>query len=239
MSSNYVTLDGSTISDMKALLFITLISLSLSAKAQTLIGAFTNQTGNITSQWLFKDGYCSHAVYKNNEYIGTKGGPFTYDGRTIVIHMEYNDLFPDSVGISLKIPVDLQEKKLILNQIIYKREQNIPQNLDGVWRITGRQTDKGLATIPRSDRKTIKILVDGCFQWIAINPAAKGFYGTGGGQYRFSDSKYTENILFFSRDNSRVGAQLNFKGVLKAEEWHHSGKSSKGDPIYEIWSKEK
>jgi hypothetical protein len=80
--------------------------------------------------------------------------------------------------------------------------------------------------------------VDGYFQWIAINPAQKGFYGTGGGKYSFKEGQYTENIVFFSRDNSRVGAELNFKGELRDKAWHHSGLSSKGDPIYEIWSME-
>jgi hypothetical protein len=53
------------------------------------------------------------------------------------------------------------------------------------------------------------------------------------------NGKYTENILFFSRDNSRVGAQLTFDGKIEDGNWHHSGLSSKGDPIYEIWSRVK
>ena len=47
---------------------------------------------------------------------------------------------------------------------------------------------------------------------------------------------YTEQIEFFSRDNSRVGAKLNFQYEIIENEWHHSGMSSKGAPIYEIWS---
>jgi len=80
--------------------------------------------------------------------------------------------------------------------------------------------------------------VDGHFQWIAINPAEKGFYGTGGGHYAFQNGKYSEHILFFSRDNTRVGALLTFDGEIKDSDWHHSGRSSKGDPIYEIWSRD-
>ena len=60
--------------------------------------------------------------------------------------------------------------------------------------------------------------------------------GTGGGDYTTVDGTYTENIAFFSRDNSRVGASLNFTYSLKKGDWHHSGLSSKGEPIYEVWS---
>jgi hypothetical protein len=50
--------------------------------------------------------------------------------------------------------------------------------------------------------------------------------------------KYTENIDFFSRDQSRVGMSLSFDFALTPEnDWRHSGKSSKGDPIDEVWSK--
>lgn len=77
------------------------------------------------------------------------------------------------------------------------------------------------------------------FQWAAINPETKEFFGTGGGTYTFVNGKYTENIEFFSRDNSRVGASLSFKGEVKDGQWHHSGNSSTGNPIYEIWSREK
>ena len=49
--------------------------------------------------------------------------------------------------------------------------------------------------------------------------------------------QYTEKIKYFSRDNSRVGARLQFDFELQQGKWHHSGKSSKGKPIYEVWSK--
>ncbi|MCK5105463.1 MAG: hypothetical protein KAR17_21715, partial [Cyclobacteriaceae bacterium] len=74
------------------------------------------------------------------------------------------------------------------------------------------------------------------FQWIAYNSETKEFMGTGGGTFTTKDGKYIENIDFFSRDNSRVGASLEFEYELKGNDWHHKGFSSRGDPIYEIWS---
>lgn len=82
----------------------------------------------------------------------------------------------------------------------------------------------------------MKILSGTRFQWIAYNTETKEFKGTGGGTYTTLDDTYTEQIEFFSRDDSRVGARLQFTYNLKNEDWHHSGLSSKGTPIYEIWS---
>jgi hypothetical protein len=86
-------------------------------------------------------------------------------------------------------------------------------------------------------RKTMKILSGSRFQWIAYNNETKEFIGTGGGTYTTKEGKYSETIEFFSRDNNRVGATLEFDFSLIEGDWRHSGKSSKGDPIDEIWSK--
>ena len=83
--------------------------------------------------------------------------------------------------------------------------------------------------IKRSARKTIKILTGERFQWAAINTATGEFFGTGGGTYTFKDGRYSEKIEFFSRDSSRVGITLDFEGKVEGVNWHHRGKSSKGD----------
>ena len=111
--------------------------------------------------------------------------------------------------------------------------------LAGVWRITGRMVDGKVNQMQRGDRKTLKLISGTRFQWMAINPATKEFFGTGGGTYTFIDGKYTEHIEFFSRDSSRVGATLVFEGSVKDGVWNHSGKSSKGEPLNELWTKEK
>ena len=86
-------------------------------------------------------------------------------------------------------------------------------------------------------RKTLKFLLDGRFQWIAYNTDSFEFHGTGGGAYTSENGIYTENIGYFSRDNTRVGATLEFNYELKGNDWHHTGKNSKGEPMYEIWAK--
>ena len=83
----------------------------------------------------------------------------------------------------------------------------------------------------------MKILSGTRFQWIAYNTETKKFMGTGGGTYTTKDGKYSENIEFFSKDNSKAGLSLKFDYELLDGKWHHKGFSSKGDPIHEIWSK--
>ena len=106
--------------------------------------------------------------------------------------------------------------------------------------MSGRYRDgiKSTRNIDRP-RKTMKILSGTRFQWIAYNTETKQFMGTGGGTYKTIDGKYTEKIEFFSRDNSRVGAELSFEFKLNDGEWNHMGNSSRGVPIHEIWTKRK
>ena len=111
--------------------------------------------------------------------------------------------------------------------------------MTGNWVITGRKRDNEISTMTPGARRTVKILGGGRFQWIAFNSETKELSGTGGGTYSAEDGIYKENITFFSRDDSRVGATLDFQYEVKDGHWHHSGKSSTGEPIYEIWSKYK
>ena len=112
--------------------------------------------------------------------------------------------------------------------------------LAGVWQISSRLQEGELVPVHRTGtRKTLKLLTGTRFQWMAIDPGSKEFMGTGGGTYRFAEGKYIEQIEFFSRDSSRVGASLTFDGELKDGEWHHSGLSSRGVKLYEVWTRVK
>ncbi|WP_104384228.1 hypothetical protein [Sphingobacterium sp. HMA12] len=226
------------------LLCLSLVTIQFQAKAQLTDGAYISQTGTTKNLILVKNHYLSFINYDDsNKHFGyTWGGPIQQQGNNVTITIEYDtkdsthigktaDLYFKILNGSIQIKTPYSEK-------VFTRQQTIAQDLDDLWRITGRKQEAKMHTIPKTDRKTIKILVDGYFQWIAINPAQKGFYGTGGGYYSFKNNLYTEKILFFSRDNTRVGQELDFTGKLEDNEWHHSGKSSKGDDIYEIWSKE-
>jgi len=111
--------------------------------------------------------------------------------------------------------------------------------LEGPWLFSGRERDGEIQRRDNSNqpRKTMKLLSNSRFQWIAFNTETKQFFGTGGGTYSLVDNKYVENIGFFSRDDSRVGAALEFQFDIDGNDWHHRGKNSSGEFMYEIWSK--
>jgi hypothetical protein len=111
-----------------------------------------------------------------------------------------------------------------------------PGLLSGAWLITGRMQNNELQKITPGARRTMKIMSGTRFQWIAYNVDTKEFFGTGGGTYLTENGKYTENIEFFSRDSSRVGMSLHFDFAIENGDWRHKGKSSKGDPIDEVWT---
>jgi len=191
---------------------------------------------------LVEDGYLTYTRYNAREFLATWGGPFHIDGKQIVVTVEFDTERPEKVRSQVAAEFDLQGDRLELAfdqaEKFWKRIDGGAAPLAGVWQITDREQGGKLVPIHRSGtRKTLKMLTGTRFQWFAIDPGTKGFSGTGGGTYTFENGKYTEHIAFFSRDNKRVGAALTFDGKLENGKWHHSGLSSKGDKIYEVWGK--
>lgn len=212
---------------------------------QALTGAWHLQHATVEEVLIFQDGYFSHTVFDktNKKFISTYGGVYKPGAITVQLNTEFDTRDKENVGEEKKIAYTISDKELTTDitgfQQKWIRVDEGKDNLAGVWRITGRMVDGKLNEMKRGDRKTLKLLSGTRFQWMAINPATKEFFGTGGGTYTFANGKYTETIEFFSRDNTRVGASLTFDGSLKDGIWNHSGKSSKGDPLNELWAKEK
>jgi hypothetical protein len=225
------------------IMIFSLLSFPLFAQDNSsLSGAWYSKNNGQESVLLFQDGYFTKTIYSGNEFLISYGGPFKIQGKQIEILIEFNSNNKDEVGSQLKSDYHLQANELTMNledeKSVWKRQDNSIAPLAGVWQITDRMQENGLVPIQRSGtRKTLKILTGTRFQWFAIDPATKLFAGTGGGTYTFMNGEYTENIEFFSRDNTRVGAKLAFEGKLENGKWHHSGLSSKGDKIYEVWGR--
>ena len=212
---------------------------------QALTGAWHLQHATVEEVLIFQDGYFSHTIFDktNKKFISTYGGVYKPGAITVQLKTEFDTRDKENVGREKKVAYAIIDKELTTDitgfQQKWTRLDEGKDNLAGVWRITGRMVDGKLNEMKRGDRKTLKLLSGTRFQWMAINPATKEFFGTGGGTYTFSNGKYTENIEFFSRDSTRIGASFTFDGSLKGEVWNHSGKSSKGEPLNELWTKEK
>lgn len=210
-----------------------------------LKGAWHFQTESVEHVLIFQDGYFSHTVFdkENKKFVSSYGGVYKPGSITAQLKIEFDTKNKEDVGKERTVAYLVEGKELTTDitgiRQKWERLDDGRENLAGVWRITGRMVDGKLNQMQRGDRKTLKLLSSTRFQWMAINPATKEFFGTGGGTYTFTNGKYTETIEFFSRDSTRVGASLTFDGSVKGDVWNHSGKSSKGDPLNEQWTKEK
>ncbi len=204
------------------------------------IGGWTTTIGENKAVCIIADGYFSIAYFQsdNHEFVGTEGGTWEESSSGMVSFVyEFNTADPEQIGLKQSASVSVSGDMLYIEGDGWSRlDDGGPGELAGAWLITGRERDGELQAMQRGPRKTMKILSGTRFQWIAYNVETKDFRGTGGGTYTTEGGKYTETIDFFSRDVSRVGAVLPFNYELKDGAWHHSGKSSKGDPIYEVWS---
>jgi hypothetical protein len=229
------------------LLLIVAISFSFNSKRQKddINGAWQRHDAGTEHLLLFMDGYFSYSTFNkaNKRFFQTRGGTYQRKNEQITITIEFDTQDKDKVGKSETFSSSIKGNRLIADiegRKEWKRIDDGSAPLAGVWHITERMQEGKLVPIHQTGpRKTLKILTGSRFQWAAINPETKEFFGTGGGTYIFANGKYTEQIDFFSRDSSRVGASLQFNGELKNGEWHHSGLSSKGDKIYEVWSRVK
>lgn len=192
------------------------------------------------------ENYLSITVFEKNMYIRSYGGRYeikeTSDGTILELSLEFNDKHSETVGTKIIYKYLNSGVAFTLeNQVrtFWIQIDNGSGALAGNWQITARIGQDGqMNEMKRGPRKTLKICSGSRFQWVAINPETKEFSGTGGGTYTLKDGKYVETIEFFSRDNTRVGASLAFDAKVEGNKWQHSGKSSKGDNVNEIWEKQ-
>lgn len=228
-------------------LYFLFLSTSFSATAcqsSLLKGAWILEHPNETQVLIFADDYFTSTSFdpKNKRFLQTKGGPYTLSGNLLTVQYEFstNDSGQINKKIAFKAKIEGSELTTDVtgSTLVFKQADNGSSGLYGLWKITDRKHDGKLVPIhQQGTRKTIKILTSTRFQWAAIDPGTKKFMGTGGGTYSFQNGSYVENIEFFSRDNARTGQSLTFDGRLENGAWHHSGKSSTNEPIYEIWKR--
>jgi len=206
--------------------------------------SWTFNDNNETEVRIYSDNFFSSTKYnqKNKRFISTYGGKYLFDNNEYYEIIEFNSMDSSQVGdtvylskVTLKLDNDNGSMKLDGKK--YQKKKNYNSQLNGSWLMSGieRRGEMRMRDVNRP-RKTMKMLADGKFQWIAYDTSKKGFYGTGGGSFISENGKYIENIEFFSRDSTRVGYSLEFDFEMKEGDWHHKGFSSKGDPKYEIWT---
>lgn len=237
---------------MRKFLLLPLLFLAGWVSGQNLDGAWklVNQNGKAVTEQeyikIYQDDYFAFGVKNvaDNAFVAAGGGPYQFADGKYSETLDFFTLNPLQVGTTTPFKAELKDNRLTLSANTndgmlvetWERLSDASDDLTGNWVITGRKREGEISRSTPGARRTVKILSGGRFQWIAFNSETKEFSGTGGGTYTAKYGKYTENITFFSRDNNRVGASLGFDFQVIDGEWHHSGLSSTGSPIYEIWT---
>mgnify|MGYP001206307348 FL=1 len=212
----------------KRILLIVCLSFFFS-KAQVYTFSSEKEGKTITHRIMIDANYLVETQFVSDpaEFILTRGGFYTKEGTNYAVALEFNSNYEND---------SLKALELVLTET-WKKSNAKAIDLNGKWLMAGRMTDEGVRRRDTSrPRKTMKFLQDGHFQWIAFNTDTFQFFGSGGGFYTAENGIYTENIEFFSRNNTSVGRVLPFQYSVKGVDWHHQGKSSKGDPMYEVWT---
>lgn len=147
--------------------------------ASAIEGVYTSTQDGIHRTWILVDGYASQTRYSDTAFIATQGGPFTWDGSTLEVAMEFNSAEAGEVGQRKAYPwTPVADGAMEADGAQWQRKGH-PQDLDGAWHITGIKREGELQAIHREGtRKTLKLLKDGWFQWFAIDPAKREFLGT-------------------------------------------------------------
>lgn len=232
---------------MRNLLLLILSITSIATYGQAPKGSWKSQepTGS-TSMLIVTDNYLSIASFSvgNKYFERAEGGAFTMEGDKMTYIPEFNSADTAKIGIPVEFTITKKDGILTMKyeeaMVWMKVDEAADSPMAGAWHITERANggEGELVKIHQEGtRKTLKLLSGTRFHWFAIDPAVKGFYATGGGTYKTANGKYTEKIEFFSKDNNRVGTSLSFGWKLENGRWDHSGKSSDGKPIHEIWEK--
>ena len=210
----------------KIIINLTIIIFTVTTYSQSDVYSYSEN--GIINRIIIDNNYLVMTSYKvdSNKFIKTIGGFYNKEGNRFNMSLEFNSNFKnDSIS---KIEI---EKKANWKKISLKKN-----DLQGKWLMVGRvrNGNEQRRNLDRP-RKTMKFLINGYFQWIAFNTETFQFSGSGGGKYITKDGKYIESIEYFSRDDSKVGLNLEFDYELINKEWNHKGFSSKGDPLHEIW----
>lgn len=232
---------------MKKIIFLIIYTLLVTnTNAQSFIGAWernhNSENGEeLKSVVIFSDGYQAISTYesKSGKFINSNGGTWELMGDTMTEMVEFDTNNPDRVGseVTFKVKITETTMSIVGTDMEFQRiDDGLPGDLKGAWLMAGRVRDgKKQLRNTSGPRKTMKLLSGKRFQWIAYNTESKKFMGTGGGTYTTKNGVYSENIEFFSRDNSKSGIELEFEYEIIDNEWNHKGFSSKGDPLHEIW----
>ncbi len=185
------------------------------AENNSLTGAWQLENNNHEEILLFADNYFSHTKYnkKEKKFEFTRGGNYQLKNDQLLTMIEFDTRQKDEIGKAVTYNFSIENNKLLLNingkKETWKQLDKGTDNLAGTWRITARKQEEKVVPIHQAGpRKTVKILTGTRFQWAAINPETKEFFGTGGGTYTFMNGNIPGTLNSFQE--TAVVSELHF-----------------------------
>lgn len=237
------------------LTLIFIIFLSFNTNAQILNGAWrlvkqNDQPVKHEAIKLYSNSYFTYSEYdkETGQFIRAKGGPYTLNDLSYKEHFEIDSDDPLYSGTTTEYVVSLSDSEMMLTNL-NTGDQEKWQKFDDAdnyqmafcWRIH-KKKDKAnddWRTIAYAPRKTLKLLTNNRYQVLALNSKTGQFVGSSGGTWSSDEDTYTENIEFFSKDQSNVGKSLTFQKTFEDALWLHTGKTTKEDLMMEKWHRYK
>jgi len=181
---------------------------------------------------------------KDHHFLSTSGGSYSMDHDKMTVTIEFHSPDHYQVGKQHVLhakPTGTGYKLVARDGMVlgdWKRiDPGSESQLAGLWYATSYMTEAGDTVRTSYKVRTVKILSDTRFQWVAFDTISRKFVATAGGTYAITPSGYTETIEFYSDADDRIGKNLGFKYRLEGSTWTHYGQSSQGVPLYELWSK--
>ena len=149
----------------------------------------------ISTGWISSEGpFVSKFESESGNFISTLGGYYKPG--------EFLNLNEDVYDVNLEFNSNYDQDSIkSLSIVKTSKWKNISKSNDilkGKWVMSGRYNNGEFRTRNTDlPRKTMKILIDGFFQWIAFNTETFKFSGSGGGEYETIEGKYIEIIQYF------------------------------------------
>lgn len=154
-------------------LYLILILLVFTAcqteKNKNIEGVYKAADQEITQLKIIVEDYISTIEYEKEKYSRTYGGTYVLKENKLHIKTEFDDKNPTEIGKEIQEKLKFEQEDFIDEKgKKWIKQKSVPQDLDGLWQISGREKEGKFIPIDHSgSRKTIKLLKDGYFQWIA------------------------------------------------------------------------
>ncbi|CAD5285182.1 putative Membrane or secreted protein [Imperialibacter sp. EC-SDR9] len=200
----------------------------------------------VTQILIVSDTYFTIASFltKDHHFLSTSGGTYKMEDGKMSVTIEYHSPDHYQVGKQHVLhakPTETGYKLVARDGMVlgdWKRiDSGSKSEMAGLWYAAAYRNEAGDTIRTDYKVKTIKILSDTRFQWVAFDTISRKFVATAGGTYSVTQTGYVESLEFYANADDRIGKSLGFRYKLEGSNWTHTGKSSQGLPLYELWSK--